>query len=184
MRVIEIDLRGTANGEVVVMHGETVDQTTDGTGKVSRMTNEQFKALEAGSLAGTAYTGQWVPTYEEVLEFTKDHGVMLLLDNKEFDVWDWEQIVRLTEKHDAVLNVIVGVRSLNDFAEFSALNPNSRTLSFTPDPTAIDAFADAGVENIRLWPRWIKGKDSEKRGPSPAQLCRRLKLSCRARACS
>lgn len=75
---------------------------------------------------------------------------MLLLDIKESDVLDREQIVRLTEDHDAVLNVIVGVRSVDGLAEFRSLNPNLRTLGFIPDPSAIDTFAEARVEIIRL----------------------------------
>ena len=165
--VIEIDLRGTADGEVVVMHDETVDRTTDGTGAVTDLTMAEIAALDAGAHAGEAYAGEHVPTYEEVLALAQDHGVMLLLDIKLSDTLDRERIVRLTEAHDAVLNVIVGVRSLEDLAEFRALNPNLRTLGFIPDPQSIDAFAEAGVEIIRLWPQWIRGEDSEARGAIP-----------------
>lgn len=166
--VIEIDLRGTADGEVVVMHDETVDRTTDGTGDVTDLTLESIKTFDAGSHAGASFSGERVPTYDEVLEFAQANGVMLLLDIKLSDVLDREKIVRLTEEHDAVLNVIVGVRSVEDLTEFRSLNPNLRTLGFIPDPAAIEPFAEAGVEIIRLWPEWIRGEDSEARGPIPA----------------
>ncbi|WMS43207.1 glycerophosphodiester phosphodiesterase family protein [Acuticoccus sp. MNP-M23] len=166
--VIEIDLRGTADGDVVIMHDETVDRTTDGTGPVTSLTLSQIKALDAGRHAGDAYAGATVPTFEEALAFAQANGVMLLLDIKESDVLDREKIVRLVEAHHATLNVIVGVRSLEDLAEFRALNPNLRTLGFIPNPEAIDAFAEAGVEIIRLWPVWIRGESTEKRGAIPA----------------
>jgi len=156
--VIEIDLRGTADGAVVVMHDETVDRTTDGTGDVTTLTLAEIKALDAGIYAGDAFAGQRVPTYEEVLQLAQQHGVMLLLDIKLSETLDREQIVRLTEQYEAVLNVIVGVRSLEDLAEFRALNPNLRTLGFIPNPQAIEPFAMAGVEIIRLWPEWIAGE--------------------------
>ena len=168
VRVIEIDLRGTADGEVVIMHDETVDRTTDGSGDVTALTLAEVKALDAGSHAGASFAGETVPTYEEAIAFSQQHGVMLLLDIKESDVLDRRKIVDVTEAHDAVLNVIVGVRSLEDLAEFRAYNPNLRTLGFIPDPTDIDEFADAGVEIIRLWPEWIRGEDSD-RGPIPAE---------------
>ena len=167
LNVIEIDLRGTADGEVVVMHDETVDRTTDGSGEVTSLGLEEVRALDAGSHAGEDHAGARVPTYEEVLRFAREHGVMLLLDIKESETLDRERIVRLTEAEGAVLNVIVGVRSLEDLEEFRTLNPNLRTLGFIPEPTAIDAFAEAGVEIIRLWPQWIRGEDSEERGPIP-----------------
>ncbi len=156
--VIEIDLRGTADGAVVVMHDDTVDRTTDGTGDVTELTLAEIKALDAGVYAGEEFAGQTVPTYEEVLQLAQQHGVMLLLDIKLSDTLDREQIVRLTEEYDAVLNVIVGVRSLDDLAEFRALNPNLRTLGFIPNPQSIEPFAEAGVEIIRLWPQWIEGE--------------------------
>ena len=46
--VIEIDVHGTADGEIVVMHDASVDRTTDGTGKVNSFTLEQLRKLDAG----------------------------------------------------------------------------------------------------------------------------------------
>ncbi len=80
VRVIEVDLRGTADGEVVVMHDETVDRTTDGVGDVTTLTLAEVKALDAGSYAGAEFAGERVPTYEEALAFAQDYGVVLLLD--------------------------------------------------------------------------------------------------------
>ncbi len=168
VKVIEIDLRGTADGEVVIMHDETVDRTTDGSGDVTALTLAEIKSLDAGSWAGAEHAGETVPTFEEAIAFAQDNGVMLLLDIKQSDMLDRRRVVDITEAHNATLNVIVGVRSLDDLAEFRAYNPNLRTLGFIPNPDAIDAFAGAGVEIIRLWPEWIRGEDSENRGPIPA----------------
>src|SRR5262247_826875 len=46
--VVEIDLRYSADGEVVLMHDETVDRTTHGTGLVSRITLAEIRKLDAG----------------------------------------------------------------------------------------------------------------------------------------
>jgi glycerophosphoryl diester phosphodiesterase len=69
--VIELDLRGTADREVVVMHDETVDRTTNGSGEVARMTLRQLKALDAGGYADRRFRGERIPTYAEVLELVK-----------------------------------------------------------------------------------------------------------------
>jgi glycerophosphoryl diester phosphodiesterase len=45
---IEIDVRGTADGRLVLHHDETVDRTTDGTGAVDEMTLDQLRSLDAG----------------------------------------------------------------------------------------------------------------------------------------
>jgi glycerophosphoryl diester phosphodiesterase len=146
--VIEIDLRGTKDGEVVILHDETLDRTTNGKGKVTDHTLAELKKLDAGA-------GQRIPTYEEVLQLVAGTGVKLLLDIKESPVLDKRKIVRLTEKYNAALNVIVGPRNLDDLRAFRALNPNLRTLGFIRNVEDIEPFAQAGVDIIRLWPKWI-----------------------------
>lgn len=166
--VIEIDLRGTSDGEVVIMHDDTVDRTTDGTGTVTEMTLAEIEALDAGIYAGESYAGQKVPTFEDVLKLAKANGTVLLLDIKLSDTLDRKRIVRLVEENNALLNVIAGVRSLDDLAEIRGLNPNIRTLGFIPNPGAIEEFAAAGVEIIRLWPAWIEGKPTNENHVMPA----------------
>lgn len=46
---LELDVRRSADGEVVVCHDETVDRTTDGRGAVARLTWAQLQALDAGA---------------------------------------------------------------------------------------------------------------------------------------
>jgi len=57
---IELDLRVTADGELVVLHDATVDRTTDGTGAVADLTSADMGALDAG-------LGEVVPTWAETV---------------------------------------------------------------------------------------------------------------------
>jgi glycerophosphoryl diester phosphodiesterase len=148
VQVIEVDLRGTKDGEVVVMHDETLDRTTDGRGPVASRTLAELKQLDAGR-------GERIPTYSEVLQLVAGTGVQLLLDIKQSPVLDRRKVVRLTDAHDASLKVIVGARTVEDLRTFRALNPNLRTLGFVNDVKEIEAFVLAGVDIIRLWPDWI-----------------------------
>jgi glycerophosphoryl diester phosphodiesterase len=59
---IEIDLRATVDGHIVVMHDDTVDRTTSGRGMVSELTLAEIRSLDAGSHAGPEFAGQKVPT--------------------------------------------------------------------------------------------------------------------------
>lgn len=149
---IEIDLRGTQDGEVVILHDETLDRTTDGTGEVTEYTLKELRQLDTGS-------GEPIPTYEEVLELVSGTGVKLLLDIKVSPVLDKRKVVRLTEQQGAVLDVIVGVRNLEDLQEFRRLNPNIRTLGFVGSLKEIDRFVAAGVDIVRLLPWWIKADE-------------------------
>jgi glycerophosphoryl diester phosphodiesterase len=58
---IELDVMLNNEGQVVVIHDDTVDRTTNGSGKVRDMTLEQLQSLDAGD-------GQRIPTLSEVLE--------------------------------------------------------------------------------------------------------------------
>ena len=149
---IEIDLSGTQDGEVVILHDETLDRTTDGTGEVTEYTLNELRQLDTGS-------GEPIPTYEEVLELVSDTGVKLLLDIKVSPVLDKRKVVRLTEQQGAVLDVIVGVRNLEDLREFRRLNPNIRTLGFVGSAKEIDRFVAAGVDIVRVLPSWIKADE-------------------------
>ena len=77
--VLELDVHTTADGTVVVIHDETVDRTTDGSGAICEMTLAEVKRLDAGYRftpdGGKThfYRGEGVriPTMEEVYrEFT------------------------------------------------------------------------------------------------------------------
>lgn len=149
--VIEIDLRGTKDGEVVILHDSTLDRTTNGSGPVTDRTLAELKALDAGG-------GETIPTYEEVLGLVSGTGVKLLLDIKVSPMLDKRKVVRLTEQYGLVLDVIVGARTLEDLNEFRQLNPNLRTLGFVKTIDKIDAFNRAGVDIIRLWDRWIESE--------------------------
>lgn len=65
--MIEIDLHMSKDGELVVIHDKTVDRTTNGTGKISEMTWEEIKKLDAGSWFGEKFAGQRIPSLQEVI---------------------------------------------------------------------------------------------------------------------
>lgn len=73
--VLELDVHTTADGEVVCLHDDTVDRTTDGTGAVHGLTLAEVRALDAGyrftTDGGATFpyraTGVTVPTLAEVL---------------------------------------------------------------------------------------------------------------------
>lgn len=73
--VLEMDVHSTADGELVLIHDDTVDRTTDGTGRVNDLTLAELRQLDAGHYwtaddgASYPYRGQGIQiaTLEEVL---------------------------------------------------------------------------------------------------------------------
>lgn len=181
LSAIEIDLRATADGHIVVMHDDTVDRTTNGSGRVDQMTLAEIKSLDAGSYIDPKFADLRIPTYQEVLEALRGSGVRLVLDIKEDDALDNERVVRLTERYGAIHDVLVGPRSVTGLQRFKRLNPTLRTLGLVPgpefeppDPGAIEGFALAGADVIRLWPSWIFSDRGPGAGSGNSKLIERL----------
>lgn len=65
---IELDAKCCADGEVVVFHDQTVERTSNGTGKVLDLPLAALKELDAGSWFNTQFQGEAIPTLEEVFQ--------------------------------------------------------------------------------------------------------------------
>jgi glycerophosphoryl diester phosphodiesterase len=63
----ELDVMLSADGHLVVIHDDTVDRTTDGSGPVRQKTLAELKALDAGARFDARFTGERIPTLQEVL---------------------------------------------------------------------------------------------------------------------
>ena len=92
---LEIDVRLTMDGEVVVLHDDTVDATTNGSGKLADLELREVRLLDAGSWFSPAYAGQRVPTFAEVTDLLRARpGLDLLLEVK--GAWSAQEVRRLT----------------------------------------------------------------------------------------
>lgn len=69
---VEFDIAMTLDKELVVIHDDTVDRTTDGSGRVGQMTLEQVRELDAGSWKGKEFAGEKVPMLGETLALIAD----------------------------------------------------------------------------------------------------------------
>lgn len=86
----ELDVHMSLDGALVVIHDETVDRTTNGTGLVRELTLEQLKALDA-SCGMEAYRGAQIPTLEEVFDLVKDTNHLINVEIKT-DEWFYPQL--------------------------------------------------------------------------------------------
>lgn len=61
---VEFDVMLSADGTLVVIHDDTLDRTTNGSGLVADCRDADLLALDAGSWHGPDFVGQGVPTAE------------------------------------------------------------------------------------------------------------------------
>lgn len=67
----ELDVHLSKDGELIIMHDEKVDRTTDGSGLIQSFTLKELKALDASN--GMAqYKGAKIPTLGELYDLIRD----------------------------------------------------------------------------------------------------------------
>lgn len=129
---IELDVHLTADGEVVVMHNDTVDATTDGRGPIRGMTLHELKALDAGRWYDARYAGERVPALAEVfqaigrrlwinVEIKAERG--LAFQDKQQGQLEAE-VVRLIEDYEMSQQVLVSSFSASALRQVYRLCPD------------------------------------------------------------
>lgn len=83
--IVELDLKKTKDGEIVIMHDGTINRTTNGKGVPADYTLEEIKAFRLKNGLGRV-TNNTIPTLREVMLALKGTGVKVNLD-KSYDVY-------------------------------------------------------------------------------------------------
>ena len=107
---IELDVQLSKDGEVVVIHDETLDRTTNGSGYVKDHTLLQLKNLDAGSFKDKRYSSCTIPTLDEVLEFFKGKNIIINIELKtsKFEYKDIEvKVLNSIKKHQMDSKVFI-----------------------------------------------------------------------------
>ncbi|RYM06719.1 glycerophosphodiester phosphodiesterase [Sporolactobacillus sp. THM7-7] len=106
---IELDVHLTKDQEVVVMHDEKVNRTTNGKGSIKSFTLKELKELDAGSWFSRQYKGERVPTLEEALKvldsFPGVLNIELKTDRNVYPTIE-ERVVRLVDRFRPNLPVV------------------------------------------------------------------------------
>jgi glycerophosphoryl diester phosphodiesterase len=105
---IETDLRVTRDGRFVAIHDATIERTTNGRGDVHELTLDELRRLDAGTWFGAGFTGERIPTLEEILEFSRKNDVVFYLELKYPAVWGMEHsLAAALEKAQSAPRTIV-----------------------------------------------------------------------------
>jgi hypothetical protein len=96
--LVENDIQLTKDGVVVVMHDDTIDRTTNGSGKVTSMTYDQLKQYTVNAYGD--FGAQPIPTLEDYLKAFKDLEGRLVIEIKNSDTAICPPLVELLRKYD------------------------------------------------------------------------------------
>lgn len=135
--ILELDVHTTADGTVVVIHDESVDRTTDGTGAVHDFTLADLRQLDAGYEFSPdngqtfPFRGQGIgiPTLEEVFAAFPD--MRINVEIKQSDPPIEAAVLEVIERAGAQQRVLVGSEYDDVMARFRSLAPDIATSAAT-----------------------------------------------------
>ena len=169
--MIELDILLSKDSIPVVIHDETLDRTTNGTGLVADYSLEELRKLDAGMWFGKEHTGEQIPTLEEVLEFAKGK-IALNIEIKTEAVTDQasggieEKALNLVKKYsmeDYVLFSSFDYRAISHLKELDVdisaalLFEKSQSTRRTPSELINDYKADAfNCSRRQFTKRWAE----------------------------
>jgi glycerophosphoryl diester phosphodiesterase len=107
---IELDVHLSKDNELVVIHDEKVDRTTNGTGFVKDFDVDELKALNANIRFIDIYGKQEIPTFEEYCTYIKDKDIITNIEIKTNLIYYpniEEKVVAMLKKFNLLDRVII-----------------------------------------------------------------------------
>lgn len=166
---VECDVNLTKDGEVVVIHDQTVDRTSDGTGSVGDMTLEELRALNFG----THEDPQRILLLDELVDLIESYpGKQLLIETKHpspFGARLEESVAEVLRNRHLDADPRFSLISFNPeaIARFRSLLPSLRSfLLLEPDaglPDSLEGASGFGpsIRQARLEADFFAGVDSQ-----------------------
>lgn len=124
---VEFDVHLTKDNQIVVIHDEKIDRTSNGSGYVKDMTLEQLRKYDYGSWFSEEFAGESIPTLSEVLEvFAKTHHqINIELKSDIFVYVGLEELVlREVSEHKMLDRVIISSFDHEAVERIAKLVPN------------------------------------------------------------
>src|ERR1700733_16296861 len=80
--IVEIDIRKTLDGQLVLNHDGFLERLTSGMGSVEDTSYDELQLLDAGAWMGDRFQGMRIPRFDEALRVAREQGIGLDLDIK------------------------------------------------------------------------------------------------------
>lgn len=127
---IEIDVHMCRDGELVVIHDERLDRTTDGRGLVAEHTWDELQRLDAGAWFGQQFAGERLPGFRQVCEFCASWGGLLNVELKNSYI-EYEgleaAVLKLVQEYGLARQVLVSSFNHYSLKRCSGLMPELPT---------------------------------------------------------
>lgn len=147
---IEMDLHITTDSEIVVIHDDKLDRTTDGTGPVAARSLAELRDLDAGSWFDPHFAGTRIPTLQEVFALMERYGGRAYL---EFKTAPPTPVLELVRKANLLDRVFFWSFARDFLLELRKLSPEVQIMARRMDyPTLEETIADFDANIIEFRP--------------------------------
>jgi glycerophosphoryl diester phosphodiesterase len=154
--MVEVDVTLTSDGHVVVIHDETLDRTTDGSGEVSDFTRAELQLLDAGAWFAPRFAGERIPTLDAVLDEVEDRILLNVeIKSEAVDRGIVALVASAIQRRGMVDQVVVSSFSPKALQEMHSIAPAIRTAvlyntKFHTGQDAVDIVADLGASVFNI----------------------------------
>jgi glycerophosphoryl diester phosphodiesterase len=164
----EVDVRKSKDGTLFLLHDNTLERTTTGTGKIEESSDDYLKGLKLRNGKGDVLN-ETIPTLAQLLDFVAKKKIFLMLDVK---IDDWKQIMDLVKSKTAVQKCLVLtfkpenskkahelspdmlvsclVKDRNDWNEISKIVPSRVMVAYVNKNTPADVIQELKSKKIFL----------------------------------
>jgi glycerophosphoryl diester phosphodiesterase len=104
--IVEVDVRRTLDGQLVLNHDDFLERLTSGMGNVELTSYDELQLLDAGAWMGQRFMGMRIPRFEEALRVAREQGIGLMLDIKSIGIGP--QILAMLQREGMLERVIFG----------------------------------------------------------------------------
>jgi glycerophosphoryl diester phosphodiesterase len=98
--MVECDVQFTKDGYAVILHDNTVDRTSNGTGNINDMTLAEVRSLDFGSWKSNEYIGEKIPTFEEFISLCQNYSLQPYIEIKNATERQVEGLLQVVEQYD------------------------------------------------------------------------------------
>ena len=126
---VEIDLRTTKDGHLVIMHDESINRMTGKKGLIKDLNYSEIKDLKIKSIAKDDTTTYRVPNFKSVLNLCKGR-INIYLDFKEADV---EKTYRLIKEAGMQNNLVVYLNKEEQYEQWKNVAPQVPLMASLPE---------------------------------------------------
>lgn len=134
---VETDIAWTHDNVPVLLHDETINRTSNGTGNIADLDYDDIKNLDFGSWFSPSYAGTKIPTLEEFLALCRKIGLKARLDmNHSMNQSQYEEMCRLVIRYGMKNNVEFNGYSVSSLEYIKDILPSATLILTTASITS------------------------------------------------